>query len=266
MKVDDRLRNRGLVWHYTTLDTLQQILESKTFLATEASYQNDPLETETADAVLTRALDELREDSKFERFAEAARGWRRDSIARSYSSGDLARDLVSPARFLFCASSDPDSLYAWRTYAAGSRAGCAIGIDPSSPLGVVGNAELMRSVRVSPWTQVDYASSDVVERAKARLREIGEKWLKDTASSDYPYRSEETRLWLLEFDPLVSELTARVKHSSYVEERESRLTVTEAEHAVMFTPGDAGPRPRIRLASARHWSTPVAQPSARLLG
>lgn len=264
MKVDDHLRERGLVWHYTTLGALQQILESKSFLATEVSYQNDPLETETADAVLFQALDELACDSRYKKFTEAAKEWRQGSIARSNASGDLARDLFSSARFLFCASSDPDSLYAWRTYSASSRAGCAIGIDPASPLGVVGNAKPMRPTRVSPWTQVDYTSTGVVERAKARLREIGDKWVEDASASDYPYRSDSLRLWLLEFDPLLDDLTTRVKHSSYVEERESRLTVTGAEHAVMFTPGDTGPRPRIRLASARHWSTPVDEPSARL--
>lgn len=45
-----------LIWHYTTLETLALILSSKSLLATEAGFQNDPGESIYADTILTEAL------------------------------------------------------------------------------------------------------------------------------------------------------------------------------------------------------------------
>lgn len=65
----DRARTPGgLVWHYTTLDTLALILQNNFLLATGVSFQNDIRETSTADAVFREVLESMAVDDSHSHF------------------------------------------------------------------------------------------------------------------------------------------------------------------------------------------------------
>lgn len=261
----DRLRERELVWHYTTLDVLQQILESKTFLATEVSYQNDPREPETAEDAVDRALDELESDDDYRSFVREAKSWLADWRRRNGFIFGRLGELVNDARFILCASTDPDNMYAWRTYGAGTRLGCAIGLDPQVALGVVGDPSQSSATSVSPWNEVRYDGQDLHEYSFSLMKCVGEAWNESKAhdleliriaqdDGTDPQREHDPnfafRILLEDFAQARSHISAVAKHASFRDERESRVTVSDVDSGLFFTPGSDGPRPRVRLGTA----------------
>jgi hypothetical protein len=275
----EHLRAKGLVWHYTTLEALQLILESGTFLATEVGYQNDPREPETANAVIEETLRALSAEPEYAAFSRSALQWfgtYRDNNGFLYGRSGA---LINESRFIFCASTDPDNLYAWRTYAGASRTGCAIGLDPSVPFGLVGDPRVAASVEYSRWSDVIYEPRELSLIAAEKLRAVGTLWNRERADDLADVQRQERQgvaehkidhrdyafgVLVSDFSKATSEITAVAKHASYADEHETRLTASNSAHAVVFSPGAAGPRPRVRIASSRHWGEVLASPRGRL--
>lgn len=270
---------RGLVWHYTTLDSLQVILESGTLLATEVSYQNDPQEPDTANDAIREGLRELGKHPRYKEFSREAQRWHLEwHDHNGYVRGRVG-ELIGNSRFIFCASTHHDSLYAWRTYAAGSRIGCAVGIDPGAPLGVIGDTNDEGSVRSSRWREVIYESEQLRRFSTEKLSLVGDLWNEEMRKL-HKWAEEKTvgtasrrekidtssafRYLLTDFAEAVGDITAVAKHPSFRDERETRVTMSDAAFGVVFSPGIDGPRPRIRLASSERWGQVMEKPTIGL--
>lgn len=229
-----------LIWHYTTLETLALILSSKSLLATEAGFQNDPGESIYADTILTEAL--TRAENEHTSVVRSIR-----SIASHLERGDqytvnLDR-LLARSRFLLCASRDGDSLYCWRTYAAIGQIGCAIGLDPSAPLVVKGDAVAKQYA----WESVTYEDDELAKLADKIVSEVALDYQESGTLHDQPNFG----VLIDGYAKLRGELIAKAKSRSYVDEKEARITVPSPPRAALvFGAGAAGPRPRIALRSA----------------
>lgn len=275
----DDLRAKKLVWHYTTLESLQLILQSGALLATEVSYQNDPREPETAVEAIEEALHELGKDAIYASFSRDALYWNRQLRENAGFLGGRVGELVNSSRFIFCASTDPDSLYAWRTYSAASRTGCAIGLDPDWPLGMIGDSAEGRSVNIAQWSEVIYDSTRLLQFSIDRLRAVGDAWNRESLRDDEWVAEQEAKgipdhlvernsypfgILVLDLPKALAEITAVAKHGSFQDERETRVTVSDAAFGVVFTPGANGPRPRVRLAASPQWGDVMGAPTGRL--
>lgn len=262
------LRARNLVWHYTTLESLQLILQENTLLATEVSYQNDRREPQTADRAIRKALKKLGEDPAYSQFVKEAIRWDRLERENDHFMQGRSSALLAKSRFIFCASSEPDNLYAWRTYAAGSRTGCAIGLDPTEPLGVIGKASSPRPVDIARWSDVIYNSSHLLRLSMAKLRAVGDTWNDEHERSIARTRAQEKAgvpqseidssdqafgVLLTEYPAAVAEITAVAKHGSFQDEKETRITLSGNAADITFTPGSNGPRPRVKLVATSEW-------------
>lgn len=252
-------RRGGLVWHYTSLDTLKLILESNSFLATEVSFQNDIRETETADAVVGGVLSDMMNDQKTELFAR--RSLRAlDEVDRGFLSGQWTEEqILKTARFILCASEEPDSLYAWRTY-GGTGIGCAIGLDPSVPLGVVGRPETDRQPTSEGWLPAMYGAKKPRKLAERLFRDLAADWNAQWAQTqDPPFV---WGMFDIEYEQVPNaraSVRARAKDASFEDEREHRVTITDNLNPSMitFTASSMGPRPHLRLAVADQWGATV---------
>lgn len=275
----EHLHAKRLVWHYTTLDALQLILESRTLLATEVNYQNDPREPETANDVIEEALRGLSKDSEYAAFSRSALQWFKTYRENNGFIDGRSGALIGESRFIFCASSDPDNLYAWRTYAAASRTGCAIGLDPEVPLGLVGDPNVTASVNYSRWSDVIYDPLELAGFAADKLKGVADLWNRvnaedsddakrqeqqGTPEHEIEYRDHAFGVLITDFSKATAEITAVAKHASYAGEHETRLTASPASHAVVFSPGVDGPRPRVRVASSERWGQVLASAEDRL--
>ncbi|MWV76018.1 DUF2971 domain-containing protein [Rathayibacter rathayi] len=267
------LRDEQLVWHYTDLNTLQLILESNTLLATEVNYQNDPREPTTAIEAVEDALRDLGAQQTYASFARAAVRWFNDyRSANGFISG-RSGELIGQSRFIFCASTDPDNLYAWRTYSAGSRTGCAVGLDPNTPFGIVGENSGSATVEMSRWSTVIYDRMKLRQFATDKLRLIAEEWNKENEWDQEDAKEQKLEglsdhqvsahrafgVLISEFSEVVAEIAAVAKHPSFADERETRLTSSNLAKGIVFSPGSNGPRPRVRLAAAGQWGSVVAR-------
>lgn len=253
----DRAQTPGkLVWHYTNLDTLTLILQSNCLLATEVSFQNDIRETSTADSAFMEVLGEISNNVRYSRFARDALTFLRREDDEDPSFVGLAGELVRKARFILCASNDPDSLYAWRTYAQGGI-GCAIGLDPGVPLGVVNPKSSHQAPRIRHWRKVTYSPSKTHNEARRLLERLGEEWLvaheEDTKSEG---SQEAMRLLITHLTEVRSSVRAIAKDPAFADENEHRVTVEDVPaDALTITPSSMGPRPHVRLVTsgAHRW-------------
>lgn len=238
-----------LVWHYTSLDTLALILRSNALLATEVGFQNDIRETETADEAFTAALEELKRDAKYGLFASHALQMLGDLSSGRVRRPSRERDLLEDARFILCASDDPDSLYAWRTYASGGI-GCAIGLDPEIPLGVVDPRE--GTHRMRHWRKVRYKPEEIRDIALTVLSSLGHQWNIANARDAHLESSGEAFLLLLrQLTVARSHVRAYAKDASFEDEHEQRITLeTVSLDAVLFTPSSMGPRPHVQIVGS----------------
>jgi hypothetical protein len=250
----ERARTPGeLVWHYTTLDTLGLILQNNYLLATEVSFQNDIRETSTADAAFREALEALSFDDRYMLFAREALQYldREDTWQPTLTS--VSHELTRNARFILCASDDPDSLYAWRTYAQGGI-GCAIGLDPKVQLGVVDPGPNPGPRRVRHWRQVVYQPARVREAAHRGLRNLGEQWLaaRDGGRSEQD-ADEAFAVIVRHLTEVRSDVRSRAKDPAFSDEHEQRVTVeTVSYRALLTTSSSMGPRPHVRLVASEN--------------
>jgi hypothetical protein len=255
----------ALVWHYTSLETLQKVLESGVLLATEVSFLNDIRETETADEAIEEWLASAATDAALAPFARSAKRLLDDFREGVPWGGDAEQELTYAARFVLCASIDNDSLYAWRTYGSPIGIGCAIGLDPSRPLGVlIRPGARPGNHRVVPWREVTYDRKDLAAEVDRRLREVAALWRADY-ESDYPEAA--FRVLLTDLDQAIGHLRSIAKDPSFADEREIRMTISGAGGStrILFTPSRMGPRPHVEVASAETWTQKIADsPVTRL--
>lgn len=248
----ERARTQGeLVWHYTTLDTLALILQGNFLLATEVSFQNDIRETSTADVAFREALEALTKDDKYSLFANQALSFLNDEDSWDISFGTVSPELTRNARFILCASNDPDSLYAWRTYSTGGI-GCAIGLDPKVALGIVDPDPSPMPRRVRHWRDAVYTPSKVRQAAERALVKLGDQWIdahgRDRAEED---RREAFGLIVAHLTEARSDVRSRAKDPAFSDEREQRVTVESFSHrALLTTPSSMGPRPHVRIVAS----------------
>jgi hypothetical protein len=266
--IPDSLRDSGLVWHYTTLETLQYILESGALLATEVSYQNDPREPDTGRDAVRAALEQLRSYPVYEVFSREALRWHKEWDDHFGFIGGRSGELVGRSRFIFCASSDPDNLYAWRTYAGAGRTGCVIGLDPAKPLGLLDERGSATSVELSQWSDVIYEPDELLRFSIGKLKAVGDAWNAERQHDMADVQAQEARgisnerlqnpdtafvVLLKDFARATAEITAVGKHQSFRDEHETRITVSGTNSGIVFSPGVDGPRPRVRLVTSSRW-------------
>lgn len=238
--------SENLVWHYTSLSTLLNILDKREFWAGEASFQNDPAETQTARSVMD-AVHALAAGTELERFTQRVVGVLDHLIEPG--AYDLNEDrLLREARFVLCASADGDNLYAWRTYASKESIGCAVALDSTAPLTAVSTSSRLH---VNGWTPVSYDSD---QDARSILREIEQ--LKHEYDASGHGEEPDLGIVIQGIDAIWSRLVSRAKHPSYREEQEARLTVSGLSASdVRFMNGVAGPRPYVRIIAASAGAT-----------
>jgi len=252
-----RSRTPGdLVWHYTTLDTLALILQSNSLLATEVSFQNDIRETVTADAAFREALTSLKAVDKYHQFARAALRFLDDEDQWQATVSSVSQELTRNARFILCASNDPDSLYAWRTYAHGGIS-CAIGLDPKVALGVVDPDANPSQHRVRHWRPVVYSPAKIRQEAERILVRLGDQWLRERGDGLTEHSADAAfGVIVTNLAEARSRVRASAKDPAFADEHEQRVTVDGVSFkALMTTPSSMGPRPQVRLvaSSQRRW-------------
>ncbi len=235
----------NLVWHYTSLSALMPILKNNSLLATEVNFQNDPYEDLSASKAFQALLKKVGEQHGMSDFPRTA-----SSILKgmeAHSPWDVnAERLLRNARFVLCASLNGDNLYAWRTYGSVGSIGCAIGLDRSQPLGVIGS---LSSDDLTPWRDVLYLNDDVDRDLLSEFTKLAKRW-----KNAGPSQSDPTRILIDGIGELWPEVRARAKHASYKEEEEARITVVEPHSSVVdFKDGLFGPRPHIRLGASDAW-------------
>lgn len=254
----------ALVWHYTSLEALHEIVKTNSLLATEVSYQNDISETTTADDAFNAALERFDDvDPAFVRCVregiEIA-----DSGVPSDSQVETA-SLLSRARFILCASADGDSLYAWRTY-GGAGLRCAIGLDRGASLGIVTSRTDRGSV-VTPWTKVTYDREQVEAYAADQIKRLLERWDSFDAADPDEVSRRFFEISMMDLPGARSLLRAAAKEPSFSDEREWRVTVEpHGAEAIFVSPSTMGPKPRMRLRAAAGWGESVSEsaPAPRL--
>lgn len=249
-----RARTPGeLVWHYATLDTLTLILQSNSLLATEVSFQNDIRETSTADSAFREALEAMLGESDDAGFAREALNLLRDIDSGLASSDSMIGELTRDARFILCGTDDPDSLYAWRTYAH-DGIGCAIGLDPSVALGIVDPSLSSFQRRIRHWRPVVYEPDETARFARSLLLQLRRRWLEARGRTP----TEESAggafgILIANLTEARSRVRAIAKDPSFQDEHEQRVTVESlTRHAIVTTPSSMGPRPHVRLVAADH--------------
>lgn len=260
----ERARTEGaLVWHYTTLETLTLILQANSLLATEVSFQNDIRETSTADAAFRDALRGLTGVAKYRNFAEQALRFLEDETSWDISLGEPSKELMRDARFILCASDDPDSLYAWRTYSTGGI-GCAVGLDPAIPLGIVDPGQIYAPRVVRNWRKVVYQPGKTRQAAERVLTKLGDQWNEFFAfGSDEEAAGEAFSLLITHLAEARADVRSRAKDPSFSDEHEQRVTVESfSREALLTTPSSMGPRPHVRLVTSPNGRWGEAVPSA----
>lgn len=247
----------SLVWHYTTLDTLALILKSGHLLATEVSFLNDIRETRTADEVFGEALDGLDNGDNAE-FIHGVATMLQDIDSGQADDGGADAELLASARFVLCASLEGDSLYAWRTYS--NAGGCAIGLDPRSPLSVV-TSEGEPAPAVNPWSPVIYERAELLAEAYDELKLLAADWhFEQSKADDDGFVSGGFDLFTHRAPRVRSALRARAKDPAFREENEVRMTVEPWKtSSIITTSSSMGPRPHLRLAAANTWHKGVAE-------
>lgn len=105
-------------YHYTSIDSLQKIIESKTLFATEYHYLNDIDEFQLVNAILLQVLEEEFGDS---RVAKRLRG----AVAENMISVKMESEVLENSYYVVSFSTVQDNLTLWTEFA---NYGCNMGI------------------------------------------------------------------------------------------------------------------------------------------
>lgn len=236
----------NLVWHYTSLSTLVDILKGRSFRATEVRFQNDPHEARSARNALSELLKKAAATAGAEVFARyALQMFDAMHAVNSWEIND--EGLQKNSRYVLCASLDDDNLYAWRTYGSVGTIGCAIGLDRRKPLGIVGQLV----AHTDAWANVTYTSEDLEREFLPTFQDFANEWVANIDPRQETPQNEILMPWL---DRLWPAIRSRAKHPSYREEQEARITLHAPDtDSVSFSDGRFGPRPYVSLGRAKTW-------------
>lgn len=238
--VNQSATTEDLVWHYTSLTTLNNILASGTLYATEVNFLNDIRETTAADELLEQCLEIMveRGAANSNGFIGNVRGLLRSH--RDYFRHPLHAEEIATSRFVLCASGDSDSLYAWRTYGDKDSIGCAIGLDAEIPLWPSPNTPTAFSGPAG-WRPVEYKAKHLLKYTLGRLESMRQRYNAQAQEESGP----EPPFEVLD---LLDDLRSVCKDPSFSQEREHRITFTGISASdVKMLPHPMGPRPHLPL-------------------
>lgn len=219
---------RELVWHYTDGHGLVSILSGHTLWATSSAFLNDRQEIQLGGELVAQRIRELAEGDTSGLLAKIA-----DKVATSaeHGEGPGTADF-----YILSASQEHDSLAMWRLY-GGAAESYAIGLDPSAPLAVLGDADTPTRredglyLHHEPWQPVRYAEEEqialvdgVVQALPGTLQRLGDVARDETFDPQQPPTPELGQEVAQLLDDL-QELLFLIKHPGFVDERETRYRV-----------------------------------------
>ncbi len=234
----------GLLYHYTTLDAFTKILSSSCLWASGVRYLNDSQE-------ITAGLDHLSE-TVTKRTAERSQDKILSQVYKVISSRlRSARGILSSSGpteaapldyYVTCFSDDGgDRLSQWRAY-GGVGAGAAIGFDSEALRLLRPKAGLARLV------QTIYDDSVARPHTAKFLDQLESVALKKADGAAEPETAVIPAAWML-FGTLIDEVTTRVKHEAFREEREWRVAVTpKDEQPIQVRASNEGLIPYVEIS------------------
>ena len=197
-----------LLWHYTTGQSLQAIIESGTIYSTQVSCLNDSSEIRYASSLFKNALNALLTKYSGE---SAIESFLKKYLKLIEEEPDRPNHAPSPF-FVSCFSAHEDDLSQWRSYCGGEN-GYAIGFRASGLVGVPNS--LLVKVNYDKVTHENIASQ-VAEATVRFFREGLEQKRADTAEK---WEDE----FLARWDPLITYLAPMVKDPGFSSENEYRI-------------------------------------------
>lgn len=192
--------------HYTTLASLQGIIDSGYLQASNVSFLNDRRElTHGLDASI-EAIKRLSKDVEYTKWKEVL-----DKAVAELESGKI------PNTYAICFCASRDKLSQWRGYGAGEQA-VAIIFDRK-------RLEKQLAAQDAVLASVIYGRFSTVSKMREELR----KEIDSITSLDRTFGSLGSRARAREARSIVSKLLPRFKHIGFVEENEWRFIVQQDE-------------------------------------
>lgn len=180
------------VYHYTSMQSLKNIIDHKCIWATESSYMNDPNEIKYGYEVLKKELERRDCRKQFDR-------------------------LVSFPTFFTSFSKEPDLLSQWRAYA--KEGGVSIGF-PSAELTSIRDGYVLRScVYSDDYNRLSELIDWAINIYDSHCELVSES-LFDYSEAPDPH-DPSTLAYV--FSILLSDIAPLIKHYAYKEEKEVRL-------------------------------------------
>ncbi len=168
--------NSVVLWHYTSLETLINILKTKQVWASDILYLNDATEYRYGLGIAKKAA---------EKKAATLDSAKSDVVERNIGKSvqDLDKGLMQQPVFVFSMSEEPDLLSQWRAY-CGDSSGCSIGFTPSMFTGLGFGTTVVPCIydEEDPMAQIveiiDWAlgphvrTSDITQTVNARIASL----------------------------------------------------------------------------------------------
>lgn len=205
--------NDGIVWHYTNLDSLKSILNSGSLYASSFNYLNDKEEIHFGIKILNKILSTV---------------WLSRHVhvkQKQFLREALIQITEKPQNnlFILSASVSEDDLAIWNAY--GKDNGVSIGLNPSSPMSILGTSKEFASNKLPPlfWRKVLYTKT---EQEKLLLEMIS-----FLAFSISPEDLPGTNQWSKKVENasvLLLSAIAYCKSSEFTFEQEARIVILGA--------------------------------------
>lgn len=237
----------SILWHYTTVAAMQQILDSGRVWATDAQFMNDSTEFVYGRDLLFGEVKDF--------LADPPGGYGSENLELIGRAIERIRmDKDGWRVFLACFCEDGDLLSQWRGYGIGAIP-VALGFDLTRFTQADQGAALDECGKIRQVMRLQRARYTADEQREL-VRRVLDVWRQ--ARTDFcnaaPYGdSEEPNLAMLALEALLENLIVQFKHASFAEEREWRLTcnlyevVDDVMDQVRHVAAYFGPKPYIRL-------------------
>lgn len=202
-------KNMSILYHYTTIDALQKILEDNgkiQFLATRYDYLNDKGELELGIDLLNKCLIEIEEKLNIDTSLRLSR--------HSKTVGEQLKHLYeieNAGLYTLSFSENADSLPMWRMYGSDCN-GIVIGLDTNSLLDRVREKEFQQyEIKYRPMM---YLKKEVKKEIELAYEKILGSY---TGATTYGLENE--------YSNIVHQLCINIKSKHYKYEREWRITL-----------------------------------------
>lgn len=158
----------GLLYHYTTADGLQGIIEKNELWATSAYFLNDSTEITYGCGVLNEVLDDWLAKNPQPKQSVALDLARQ--LRKWFGEDLLNRTVIAPI-YLACFCEDDNLLSQWRTY--GQSGGYSLGFRvPAPDLRFFQGFKPEPNTYTSKWVRLEYERSDQARRCGAILSHV----------------------------------------------------------------------------------------------